>query len=166
MRLKLSCNIGSAISSAARFGYRTQLSTFFPIFFLLPLFFFSYPTFCCHSFHSSTLSFYFWLPPSSYSIYIMKFSIATASALLLTAIATVSADEYASAMKQWCGGKLQKKIDPSLSLSCVEGGGGTILIIIIITCLTYYFVTFRSLRPYPWWCSSFDCWWPSYHQRP
>jgi hypothetical protein len=41
----------------------------------------------------------------------MKFSIATASALLLTAIATVSADEYASAMKQWCGGKLQKKTD-------------------------------------------------------
>ncbi|KAI8092623.1 uncharacterized protein BX664DRAFT_277004 [Halteromyces radiatus] len=34
----------------------------------------------------------------------MKFSIATASALLFTAIATVNADEYASAMKQWCGG--------------------------------------------------------------
>lgn len=35
----------------------------------------------------------------------MKFSIVTATALLLTAMATVNADEYASAMKQWCGGK-------------------------------------------------------------
>ncbi|KAI8332875.1 hypothetical protein BC941DRAFT_435643 [Chlamydoabsidia padenii] len=34
----------------------------------------------------------------------MKFSIATATALLFTALATVNADEYASAMKQWCGG--------------------------------------------------------------
>ncbi|CAO3589383.1 unnamed protein product [Absidia cylindrospora] len=34
----------------------------------------------------------------------MKFSLAAASALLLTAIATVNADEYTEAMKQWCGG--------------------------------------------------------------
>lgn len=34
----------------------------------------------------------------------MKFSIGAVSALFLAAIATVNADEYASAMKQWCDG--------------------------------------------------------------
>lgn len=56
----------------------------------------------------------------------MKFSLAAASALLLTAIASVNADEYADAMKQWCGGLSVPT--PEGSVAVVAGSQTTITV--------------------------------------